>query len=426
MKKMTKIVAGVAALAALSVSAFSLVACGDGGDGGKNTETKLSGSAEVYGPVHGGSFVGYSKITVVDNAVTDLTLTEICFPTQVTVAKGTSTTSAEDAVANISTTVAASDYVVVNTSSTKTTEGVTTTTYTATAYYKTVSYGSTTFTYDAENKTYLNGTTTMSVYMQDETNAKAYYDAVKANNVAVSLNGAEDKTVMTYNALCKDENGYWNVQDDAGETYSRWKLNRDATVNYVKQYGIDNLFNLKKSTTSVEDSKGVESLYWMDGTISTGATWNDMSKVPSASVGYYSYAELITRAYYKAVAKVYQGEVNYTQYYTNYGVKVEVAVGADNKILNVAILPSSLTQVSTYYGDANWTEAKKDAYLAEEVSLLKKYVGKSVAEIKAATATIDGYNEAEENSVSISELKTGASQSSARLLLAVKDALKNA
>jgi hypothetical protein len=409
MKKISKIVAGVAALAALSASAFSLTACGG-----------ASGSAEAYGPVHGGSYVGYTSITVKNDKVTDLTLTEVCYPTQIKVATGTSTESEDAAKAAINTTVSADDYVVSVTS--KTANDVTT--YTATAYYKTVSYGNVTLTYDAEKAAYMSGTTTFGTLMKTEANAKAYYEAVKDNAVSVTVGGAANKTLMSYSTLSKEENGYWTKQDASGNDYSRWKANRDATVQYVLDNGVENLMSLTKATSSVKDQYGADATYWMDGEVSTGATWSDMYKTPSASDGYYTYAELINKAYYAAVGTTYDGEYTYNQYGTDYGVKVQVSVDKKGKILNVAILPSDYTQLSAAYG--TWTDTQRNEYLADEMKLLNAYKGKTVDEIKNATATIKGVNNAEENSVSDSTLKIGASQSSARLLLAVKDALKNA
>jgi hypothetical protein len=423
MKKMTKIIAGVAALATLSAGAFAFTACG--GDG----EQKLSGSAEIYGETHSYSaavcYAGYAKIKVEDNKVTELSINEVTTPMDAKVT-ATSDVSLDDAKTKaIGTNGTVDDYVFVTSEATN--NGVTT--YSATGYYKQVNYANVKLTFDAEKATYLvNDTaTTIVEYFRDDAKVQEYFEAVKNNNVSVQLNGAANKTVLTYKTLCKEENTYWHKEDKDGNDYSRWIANRDATVEYVKEYGIDKLFDLKQTVKVSEDKYGASDVtFWTDGTVTTGATWNDFSKTPTASAGYYSYAELIYKAYYRAVAtKVYQGECSYYANYTDYGVKVEVAVDKDNKILNVAILPSNLTQASTYY-TGNWSEETRTAYLNEEVSLLKKYVGKSVSDIKNATATIAGYQEAEENSVSISELKTGASQSSARLLLAVKDALKNA
>jgi flavin-binding protein dodecin len=431
MKKITKIVAGVAALAALSASAFSFTACGD-------DSSKLSGSAELYGATHSYStevlYAGYVSIKVDDSKVTDLTLTEVCTPMDIKFT-GTSTESEakakEAAVSGAAGTV--DDYGFEVSSSTDATTNVTT--YSVTGRYKVVTYGNVTLTFNEEKKTYyVDDNTSIVQYFRDDAKVKEYYQAVQANNVSVKIGTTTNKELLTFKTLSKDENSYWRGTGDnnygssiaeADRTeYSRWQLNRDATVKYVLENGVDNIFNLKKSDDAVTDTYGKKSYYWSDGTVTTGATWNDMNQTPTKSAGYYSYAELINKAYYEAVGTTYQGEYSYTNYGTNYGVKVEVSV-KNGKILNVAILPSDLVQLSPANAEYGWTEAMRTEYLNNEISLLKAYVGKSVTEIQSATASIKGVADAETNSVSISDLKIGASQSSARLLLAVQNALKD-
>lgn len=254
MKKLTKVIAGVACLATLACGA---AACG--GNGAKEV------SGEAYAMVHtAGSYIGYSKVTKKGDKITKVTLTEICLPNHVsTLPEGV---EAEDKVVD----------------GTKT-------------YYKTVKYGNVTMVYDLVAKNYtINGESAKDYYM-DNAHAEEYYKAVVAGNVAVVVGGAEDKTVMTYNALSKEVNGYWTKQDTNSNNYSRWKMNRDATCAYVVSYGIGNLTSLVKSTEGVTDAYGVSAKYWMDGDISTGATWNDFNN-PNL-VNSTTYAQLIINAY---------------------------------------------------------------------------------------------------------------------------------
>jgi hypothetical protein len=385
MKKITKFVMGVVALATLSAGALGFTACGE-----KTT------TGEAYAPVHGGSYIGYSKITVKGDKVTDLTLTEVCYPTQITAAD---TVAEADKVTN---------------SSNKT-------------YYKTISYSGHEFTYDATASAYvLSDGTTFGDYMRVESNAKEYYEAVVGNSISVTVGGAKKTDIMTYKTLSKEENGYWTkTYGDNDTEYSRWKLNRDATINYVKENGVANLLKLTKSTTAEKDAYGADAYYWMDGTVSTGATWSDLYKDNGSSVGYLTYGQIITKAYCQAQGTVYTGEYSYTNYGVNYGVKVQVAV-YDGKIIDVTIVNSDLKQLSDANPSYGWTEDNRTNYKTNEDKLLEAYNGKTVAAVKAATASISGVEDAEENKVSDSDLLlTGATQCSARILKAVQNALKD-
>lgn len=253
MKKISKVVVGITMAAAVAATAGVIAGCGSADKTG-----------EAYGLTHGAGYVGYSKIVLNGDKVKDLYLTEVCLPTEVTAAE----------------TVAAADKV----TGTYVKRGKV---YTA-DYYKTVTVGSTTFTYDvtipAESQASIgyktsDGTTLLS-WLSTEANCKAYYEAVTTNAVKVTV-GTEQKTDIMNNAsLSKEENGYWTT-----DGVSQWKTNRDATVAYVKANGVANLTSLvKNADTSI----------WMDGEISTGATWNDLN--PATSGGYFSYAELILEA----------------------------------------------------------------------------------------------------------------------------------
>ena len=223
MKRIAKIAVGITMAATLAAGAGVLAGC---------TPKAADKTGEAYGLVHGGGYVGYSQITTNGDSVKELTLTEVCLPTEV---------EAGDDVAEAD----------------KVRDGGTE--EKPTYYYKTVSYGSVTLIYDAAAKGYKVGETAFKTYLESEANCKAYYEAVKNNAISVTVGTETKKDVMTYNALSKEENGYW-VQ---GEKYKLgWKGNRDATVKYVKDHGVKNLSNLEKNA----DTK-----VWMDGSISTGA-----------------------------------------------------------------------------------------------------------------------------------------------------------
>lgn len=258
MKKIAKIAVGITLAASLAATAGALAGCGDAAKTG-----------EAYGLVHSGGYVGYAKITVKGDNVTDLTLTEVCLPTQVT-AGGT---------------VADADKVVVGTGDS------------AKAYYKTVSYGSVTLTYDADNG-YMVGTQKLAEYLNTEANAKAYYEAVTSNAISVTVGGEKKTDIMNKATLSKEENGYWTRKDKDGKDFSRWKWNRDATVNYVKANGLAKLSTLVKSeTNNGKDPADADVKMWVDGNgIVTGATWNDLNPTDKKGKTYFTYAELITAA----------------------------------------------------------------------------------------------------------------------------------
>lgn len=261
MKKLVKVLLCVLSLCVMT-TAFA--ACNGGNDDGGNTDPVVK-TGTAFGLVHGAGYVGKATVTTTDGEITGATLEEMCFPTQV---KAPETVAADDKVGD---------------------------------YYKTVKYGEVTLTYDAEQGSYLVGTEKLVDYFQTEANCKAYFEAAAANNIAVVVGGAEDKTVMTNAALNKDENGYWtNVKDKEGNPYSRWKVNRDATVNYVKEHGVEGLSSLVKAEEAVEDEYGKSSTYWKDANgISTGATWSDMFK-EEAPANYKTYAQLLIAAADKA------------------------------------------------------------------------------------------------------------------------------
>lgn len=125
------------------------------------------------------------------------------------------------------------------------------------------------------------------------------------------------------------------------------------------------------------------------------------------------------------VSKTYNGEYHYDNYGTEYGVKVAVTVKGDT-IEKVEIVSSDYVEISEANDDWGWTAANIAVYTDGKSDLLASYEGKKVSDVKAATASIKGVNDAEENVVSDSDLLiSGATQCSARLLLAVQNALEN-
>ena len=118
-------------------------------------------------------------------------------------------------------------------------------------------------------------------------------------------------------------------------------------------------------------------------------------------------------------AKMYEGKYEYTQYGTNYGVKVQVRVDENKVIKSVRIVGSDYVDVSV----DNWKNNIKP--------LLQAYEGRTVSEILAMqvavseagaplSANAEGFN-AYDSALIIS----GATMGSGRVLLAVQDAVKN-
>ena len=264
MKKIAKISVGIALAAAFATTAGALAGC--------NNASGKNGTGEAYGVTHSSAdvarFVGYAKVTYQNDKITDLVLTEVDCPSQI---KATESVPEADRVA------------VAGTSSTS-------------YYYKTVSYGSVTLTFDAALGDYKVGDTDFKTYLQSEANCKVYYEAAINNQIKVKIGDEQKGDIMTKAALSKEENGYWTTEDKDGQNYSRWKMNRDATVKYVKENGVDKLLSLTKSTTEVNDLKEDKKVKpWTDGTVITGATWSDLNPTPAPTT-YVSYAQLIVNA----------------------------------------------------------------------------------------------------------------------------------
>lgn len=222
-----------------------------------------------YGLVHGGGYVGKATISYKEGNVTDATLTEICFPTEV---------QAPAAVGD--------DYKVTVTVENHGSDVEKT-------FYKIFKVGSVEFTYDATAKAYKTAEgTTFEAWVATGSNARVYAETALANKIQVKVGeGTENKgewktDILNKASLCKDDNGYWTVGG-----VSKWKANRDATIAYVKAHGVDNLLKLTQDTAANSATKN----QWFDGTLSTGATWKDFNS-DTTGKNYVSYAQLIVNA----------------------------------------------------------------------------------------------------------------------------------
>ena len=260
MKVLNKIIA----LSFAAIPLFAFAACGENEADGK-----------ACGLVHGAGYVAMATVTLKGEKIAEATLTEVCFPTYVEAGE---LVPAADKVAD---TVNEHGEEVEKT------------------FYKNVSYGDVNLTYVAGSG-YMKGTVLFTDLMKDEDEAEDYFKAVMNSELSVTVDGRKKTDVLNKSSLCKDDNGYWTRTDKNGNNYSRWKMNRDATVDYVKLNGTAGLTKLVKSETPSPDLKeDKEVYYWTDGNLSTGATWTDLNN--GSANGYYTYARLFVKAYSDAV-----------------------------------------------------------------------------------------------------------------------------
>ena len=121
-------------------------------------------------------------------------------------------------------------------------------------------------------------------------------------------------------------------------------------------------------------------------------------------------------------AKTYKGEYHYDSWGTEYGVKVKVEV-EDNVIKSVRIVGSDYVDVTSPMGD--WTKEDVKNWNDNVKTLLKKYEGKTVEEVLALNPEINGYGSLTSEKSELGDmLIDGATLGSARVLLAVQNALK--
>ena len=231
-------------------AASMLAACGN---------TAKTGAA--YGMTHGAGYISKATVTVDGGKVTDATLVEVCLPDYVQPASASADT--------VEATVKSHGADVTR------------------LFWKTVKFGTYTLEFDATAKTYKSGSKTMVELFQEEKAAQTYYDAVLANNVSVMIGGKEDKTYLTNDQLNKEVNGYWK-----GDNYPLgWLGNRDATVKWVKEHGIDGLLSATKKTDGNKQ--------WTVNGVDTGATWSDLASNTTGK-NYLSYAQLLVNAFNNA------------------------------------------------------------------------------------------------------------------------------
>ncbi len=332
----------------------------------------------AYGLVHGKGYVGQAGIMrTLQGKVIAASLEEACLPTYI---------AAEAAIEDVTTTDEA--YPSHGSEVTK-------------HFYTTVKFGGNTFTYSTTEHDYVMEGTTLKAWLEDEANAMVYFLSVSNNQVAiVNAEGEDDFTVMTSAKLFKSENGYWSTPSGS---QLGWKTNVEKTVEYV----INNGFAQEEFTADNKLSSGV---IVDDNGISTGATWTDFN----------DYYQLLKKAYETQLS------IGHFHYYveaweSHYGVQVAVTV-EDGIITDLVLFSDAVT--GWHQITPSWdTDGSKAELQAEFVESL---IGLSVEEIYDMTAAYDFANDADvtgANAVGGNGVMTGATQSEARLLLAIWNAL---
>lgn len=117
----------------------------------------------------------------------------------------------------------------------------------------------------------------------------------------------------------------------------------------------------------------------------------------------------------------YIGDYHYDYQGTTYGIKLAVSI-EDNKIVAISVFSdkdSGYTSVSNAMG--NWKEEDVNNWKNNEKNYYGQFIGKTVEEVKAMTATVSGYN----GKVSGADVVSGSTLSSARALSALKAAIAN-
>ena len=337
----------------------------------------------AYGLVHGKGYVGQAGIIrTLQGNVLAADLEEACLPTYI---------AAEAAIEDVTTTDTA--YPSHGSEVTK-------------HFYTTVKFGGNTFTYSTTEHDYVMEGTTLKAWLEDEANAMVYFLSVSNDQVAiVNAEGEDDFTVMTSAKLFKSQNGYWSTPSGS---QLGWKTNVEKTVEYV----INNGFAQEEFTADNKLSSGV---IVDDNGISTGATWTDFN----------DYYQLLKKAYETQVSI---GSFNYyiQAWSSNYGVQVAVTV-EDGIIADIVVLNDAVT--GWHQITPSWdTDGSKAELQAEFVESL---IGLSVEEIYDMTAafsvtsgtSVAPGGEGSVSAVGGNEVMTGATQSEARLLLAIWNAL---
>ncbi len=130
----------------------------------------------------------------------------------------------------------------------------------------------------------------------------------------------------------------------------------------------------------------------------------------------------------ETVTGEYKYDVSYGGTPITYGCKVDVTV-ANGKITKVKLYEdkeTGWTQITSSWKENSPMEGAlgHDKCLAATPDYLKKFEGKSVEDVKKVAVSIKGQNEATENKIADEAFAfAGATQSGARIILAVQNAL---
>lgn len=209
---------------------------------------------------------------------------------------------------------------------------------------------------------------------------------------------------MTSAKLLKSQNGYWSTPSGS---QLGWKTNVEKTVEYVMNNG----FVQDEFTT---DNK-VGNVFVDENGVSTGATWTDFN----------DYYQLLKKAYETQVSI---GSFDYyiEAWHSHYGVQVAVTV-EDGVITGLTMFNDAVTgwrQITPSF-DPNGT------YAAAQAEFIESLIGLSVEEVLDMPASftvtsgtrVPSGSEGGVQAVGGNEIMTGATQSEARLLLAIWRAL---
>lgn len=123
-------------------------------------------------------------------------------------------------------------------------------------------------------------------------------------------------------------------------------------------------------------------------------------------------------------SETYTGSYSYEAYGLTYGAKVDVVMTGDT-ISNLRLYPDDETNwigLSDAYPDYGWTDDNRQVWLDGVNNLMLSFVGMTADEVAAIDATIAGVN-GTADSVDGDYNITGATQSSARLVLAIQNAI---
>ncbi len=122
--------------------------------------------------------------------------------------------------------------------------------------------------------------------------------------------------------------------------------------------------------------------------------------------------------------ETFTGEYSYTSFGHVYGAKVDVVMEGDT-ISNIRLYTDEETGwvgLSAALPAYGWTDETRQVWLDGVNDLMLTYVGMTKDEVKAISATIGGVN-GDADSVDSAHKVAGATQSSARLVLAIQNAI---